>query len=64
MAKHLLKRIEKNNNYGVNSLYYQVLWESSADNLPVKFKTSLAKNHKKFPYDTYVCCFINPMLIL
>ena len=43
MAKHLLKGMEQNYNYGFNALHYQVLGESSADNLSVKVKTSLTK---------------------
>ena len=43
MAKHLLKGMEQNYNYGFNALHYQVLGETSADNLSVKVKTSLTK---------------------
>jgi hypothetical protein len=42
-AKHLLKGMEQNYNYGFNALHYQVLSESNADNLSVKVKTSLTK---------------------
>ena len=43
MAKHLLKGMEQNYNYGFNALHYQVLGEKNADNLSVKVKTSLTK---------------------
>ena len=43
MAKHLLKGMEQNYNYGFNALHYQVLGETSADNLSVKVRTSLTK---------------------
>ena len=43
MAKHLLKGMEQNYNYGFNALHYQVLGETNADNLSVKVKTSLTK---------------------
>ena len=43
MAKHLLKGMEQNYNYGFNALHYQVLGETNADNLTVKVKTSLTK---------------------
>ena len=43
MAKHLLKGMEQNYNFGFNALHYQVLGETNADNLTVKVKTSLTK---------------------
>ena len=42
-AKHLLKGIEQNYNFGFNALHYQVLGEANADNLSVKVRTSLTK---------------------
>ena len=43
IAKHLLKDLDQNYNYGFNVLHYQVLAENNADNLSVKVKTSLTK---------------------
>ena len=42
-AKHLLKGIEQNYNYGFNALHYQVLSEKKAENINIKVKTSLTK---------------------
>ena len=43
IAKHLLKDIDQQYNYGFNALHYNVLAEEDADNLTVKVKTSLTK---------------------
>ena len=43
IAKHLLKGLDQNYNYGFNALHYQVLGEERAENLSVKVKTSLTK---------------------
>ena len=43
IAKHLLKDIYENSNFGFNSLHYQVLGEEDPDNIKIKVKTSLTK---------------------
>ena len=43
IAKHLLKDIYQNSNFGFNALHYEVLGEENADNLKVKVRTSLTK---------------------
>ena len=42
-AKHLLKGLEQNYNYGFNILHYQVLSEKKPENINVKVKSSLTK---------------------
>ena len=46
IAKHLLKGIYENSNFGFNALHYQVLGEENPDNIKIKVKTSLTKSLK------------------
>ena len=42
-ARHILKGLETNYNFGFNTLHYQVLEEGNVDNINIKVKTSITK---------------------